>query len=508
MLDPVRRMRHDKTKEETPSLTFMPRALEIESYTEDELWRTADVGETYLDPRPPLLTKKEQRAKKLKAKAEGHSEKKDRLTRELANKEANDKDDGDSDSSYTDDSEYDEEYQDAIRAGYRNPLPYVRDRDFARKYSLSTYDLLCRSLKSIPTSQLLEDDSIVPSLLTNVSLDDLWQLVAEMRLALDQMDADLGADLHVHLIESYGVMTRQNVAWMRSTLQQLVDCVAHLEACAGRMSRPPELCEEIGALLADIRRLQGRTERTLNLLVASTGISQSSLVIDQTSGINKLTELAFFFVPLSFITSVFSMQVLELTETPPAIWTWGLSLGVVFLTTYVIRSILRSPSVRVLAMHSRQVMLDRFTSTSAKSASRRLNSVGNRAIAKYLCMAVLLLSFLFGLVAVYLFVCFVLYIAIWLGAVGTATYFIVVRWPEPAVLAPCFVSIALAAGGMATVWYWNSAIQSVAEVWFIQSLYWFMGLLPERWRFSNSDDDDLAKEGVWTYADQKVLLST
>lgn len=53
------------------------------------------------------------------------------------------------------------------------------------------------------------------------------------------------------------------------------------------------------------------------------GLAQSSLVIDQTPGINKLTELVFSFVPVSFITSVFSKQVAELTSTPPRIWAWG-----------------------------------------------------------------------------------------------------------------------------------------------------------------------------------------
>ncbi|KAH6895912.1 hypothetical protein B0T10DRAFT_456157 [Thelonectria olida] len=511
VFDPVRRMRHDKTNEETPSLTFMPRALEVESYTEDELWRTADVGETYLDPPPPPLSKKDLRAKKKQARMERHNEKRERLRRKLGRdkedpKTEEDEDGYESESSYTSDSEYDEEYQNALRAAYRNPHPLVRDRDFARKYALSTFDLVYRSIKPIPTSELLRDDSIIPTFLTQLSLDDVWQLFTEIRLALDQVDADLGADLHVHLVESYGVMTRQNVAWMRSTLQELVDCVSTIGALARLKSEGP--VDEIRTLVEDLTALQRRVDQTLNLIVASTGISQSSLVIDQTSGINKITELAFFFVPLSFITSVFSMQVLELTATPPHIWTWGLSIAVVFLATYIIRSIIRSPSIRIIAMHCRVLMLNRFTSSQSGSSSRRLNSVGNRAIAKFIFFCLVLFILLVAVICIYLFILFILYFGVWLGAAGTATYFIITRWPDVGVLVACFVSLLVAAGGMAGVWYWNSEIQETGESWAIGCLVWMTELIPEKWRFDKVDDDDLAQEGVWTYADQKVVLSS
>lgn len=61
-------MTHDKTKEVTPSLTFMPRAMEFESYTEEELWRTAHPDETYLDPPPPARSKKQIKADKKEAR--------------------------------------------------------------------------------------------------------------------------------------------------------------------------------------------------------------------------------------------------------------------------------------------------------------------------------------------------------------------------------------------------------------------------------------------------------
>ncbi|KAK7413852.1 hypothetical protein QQX98_007269 [Neonectria punicea] len=517
LFDPMRRMRHGTTKEETPSLTFMPRAMEFESYTEEELWRTPELDETYLDPPPPPVSKDEQRRKKKELRKEHLKERKARLKRKLGRhksddpngpKEEDDSDREDTDSCYTSDSEYDEEYQQNLRSSYRNAQPYVRQRDFARKYSLSTFDLVFRYISTIPTSQLRKDASLVPAVLTTISLDDHWQLLGELRLVIDQIDADLGADLHVHLVESFGVMMRQNVAWIRSSIQELLDWVDHLGSNSQRLSHSRELEQELQALGTDLRTLQTRADQTLNLLVASTGISQSSLVIDQTAGINKITELAFFFVPLSFITSIFSMQVLELTETPPRIWTWGLALSVVFVTTYLIRSILRSPSIRIFAMHCRVVMLNRFTSAQARSPSRRLNSVGNRAIAQFAFFFVLIVAFAISAISIYIAYFFMVTMGIWLGIAGTALYFLITRWPEVGVLVPCFISVAIAAVCMGITWYWSTEIAELGEAWLLQSIDWVMEKMPKSWMLDAVDDDDLATEGVSTYADQRIVLAT
>ncbi|KAF7552411.1 hypothetical protein G7Z17_g4361 [Cylindrodendrum hubeiense] len=517
LFDPTRQMRHGTTKEEIPSLTFMPRAMEVESYTDEELWRTPDFDETYLDPPPPPLSTEELRQQKKDARKERLKGKRARLRRKLSRRDNDDPDEGKSEeaedgyeteSSYTSDSEYDEEYQQKLRSTYSHPQPYVRQRDFARKYSLSTFDLVYRYISTIPTSQLREDDSLIPSILTRVSLDDHWQLLTELRMVIDQIDADLGADLHVHLVESFGVMTRQNVAWVRSTLQELLEWVGHSKTHSKWLSRPSELDEELEALVEELRSLQTRTDQTLNFLVASTGISQSSLVIDQTSGINKITELAFFFIPLSFITSIFSMQVLELTEAPPHIWTWGVALSVAFLATYIIRSILRSPSIRIFAMHCRVLMLNRFTPSQARSPSRRLNSVGNRAIVKFIGFFTLIIGCVTSIVLLYYLALFMVSLGIWMGIGGTALYFIITRWPEPAVLAPCFVSILLASGGMACTWYCLSDITDKGGDWVVRAFRWLSEVMPTRWITAAVDDDDLATEGVRTYADQGVLLAT
>ncbi|KAK2932022.1 hypothetical protein FoTM2_006479 [Fusarium oxysporum f. sp. vasinfectum] len=462
VFDPPRTMQHDKTKETTPSLTFMPRAMEFESYTDEELWRVADPDETYLDPPAPTFTKKQLKKDKKEARRRRAQARRNQHEQSIAVDEKG----NDTASEYSSDSEFDEEYRDSLRKAYKDRQHLLRDRDFARKYSLTTFDLVYRYISKIPTSTLNQDDSMLPSILTRLPFDDMWQLLAELRLMQDHVDADLGADLHVHLLEAAGTMTRQNVAWIRSTLQELSEWIGHIKKSKNILNLPEELEEEMAELTADLQSLQSRSEQTLNLLVASTGIAQSSLVIDQTSGINKLTELAFFFIPLSFITSVFSMQVAELTESPPKMWTWGLSLGLVFLITYLIRSFVRSPSVRLSAMRVRVTMLNRFTPKS-RSASHRLNSVA-----------------------------------------GTAIYFIITRWPEPAVLAPCFIAIVLAVIGFYASCHWATDIHAFWEKWSVAAAEMLMSMLPDKWKFDRVDDEDLADEGVKTYARQAIFFAS
>ncbi|KAH7248574.1 uncharacterized protein BKA55DRAFT_540003 [Fusarium redolens] len=503
IFDPPRTMQHDKTKETTPSLTFMPRAMEFESYTDEELWRVADPDETYLDPPAPTFTKKQLKKDKKEARRRRAQARRNQHQQSTAvNEKGND-----TDSEYSSDSEFDEEYRDSLRNAYKDRQHLLRDRDFARKYSLSTFDLVYRYISKIPTSTLNQDDSMIPSVLTRLPFDDMWQLLAELRLMQDHVDADLGADLHIHLLEAAGTMTRQNVAWIRSTLQELSEWIDHIKKSKNILNLPEELEEEMTELTADLQSLQSRSEQTLNLLVASTGIAQSSLVIDQTSGINKLTELAFFFIPLSFITSVFSMQVAELTESPPKMWTWGLSLGLVFLITYLIRTFLRSPSVRLYAMQVRVTMLNRFTPKS-RSASHRLNSVGNRAIATYLFFFLTCCVFILIIAALLLLFIFLVHFGLWAAAAGTAIYFIITRWPEPAVLAPCFIVIVLSVIGLCASWYWATDIQVFWEKWSLATAEMIGNQLPDKWRFDRVDDDDLADEGVNTYARQAIFFAS
>ena len=496
--------------------------MELESYSEDELWRSPGPTETYLDPPPPLLSRtglKQEKKDAIKRQLRQRKEK-EKLLKQQKNNEGsrNDIYDGstfkeagyndESISAYTSDEEYDEEYEKELRAEYNDPKPHSRDRDYARKYSLCTHDLIYRYMNTLATKDVLEDESLLSNILSCIVLDDFWQLLAEIRLELDHLDSDLSAGLYEQLIESIGNSTRQNLTWMRVTLKELHEWASHLSSSSTTLHWRPDVTLELADLLTDLQVLQTRAEQTLNILASSMALAQSSLVIDQTSGINKLTELAFFFVPISFITSVFSMQVFELTSAPPRIWTWGLSLTAVALTTYFIRSSLRSPSVRIAVLHCRATIMNRFSSSRAGSASRRLNTIGNRAIAKFLFMLITFMLMTLTMIAIIFTLFFLVFGGFWLGAAATALYFIITRWPEPAVLVPCFLSLPVAAIGMYASLSWAQEIGDWGVEVLERSLLVMKRLYPAHWTLDSTDDEDLAKEGVNTYAKQAILLAT
>lgn len=487
--------------------------MEVESYSDEDLLRTAEVEETYLDPPPALMSRKTFKKKRREEIAQKRKQRKALGRRKLHDSEEDDEELGlgtdlDTEPDYTSDDEYDQDYEDQLRAEYKNPKHHARDRDFARKYALSTSDLVERNLATISTNDLLQDKSLIPALLHRLVLDDFWQLLAEIRLELDHLDNDLTATLYEQLVESIGNSTRQNLTWMRSTLQELYDWANHLQKPVSVLEVPQELRQEIAELNASVQDLQRRSEQTMNLLVSSMTLAQSSMVIEQTSGINKLTELAFFFIPVSFITSIFSMQVYEFTSGPPRIWTWGLSLSVVALATYLIRASLRSPSVRIGILHIRATILNRFSPKGASSASRRLNTVGNRAIAKFIFFFTAVMT-LFSMVIIPVLV--FLFLALggfWLGAIATALYFIITRWPEATVLVPCFISIPLSLAGMAACWQFSDRIQDGGLAVIEWSGEWIKWVFPSHWILDTVDDEDLAQEGVNTYARQALVLAT
>lgn len=514
VLDPMRYMRDKTTKQLTPSLTFMPRPMEIESYSEEEQWRMADAAETYLDPPPPPITKAELKNQKREAKRQYWKSKGQKWGRKFSSKSKDDAELADKDaeseatvSEYSSDGELDEDYQYMLREEYSDPKPYKRDRDFARKYSLATNELVCRYLRRLTAEEVATKKEFASSVLCHIALDDLWQLLAEIRRELDHVDSDLSAGLYEQLVESIGNSTRQNITWIRCTLQELLEWATHTRNASSILAAGPDLEEEMNDVVSNIQGLQARSEQTLTLFASCMALAQSTMVIDQTSGINKLTELAFFFIPISFITSVFSMQVTELVSSPPRIWIWGVTLAAVALATYFVRSMLRSPTARSYMMQSRATIINRFSKQGPGSASQRFNTLGNRAILKYLVYMTSLI--LLTVIALTIFFAWAI-IVILTGpaAFGVALYFIVIRWPDPAVLAPCFVSLPLSVLFVWTTQFWAAESFDWLAMQLIYYAQCVEGWYPAHWQTDAVDDADLAKEGVNTYARQALLLFT
>lgn len=65
-------------------------------------------------------------------------------------------------------------------------------------------------------------------------------------------------------------------------------------------------------------------------------IDESQKAISQAEGVAKLTTLAFFFVPLSFTTSVFGLNFRELSDGNHLIlWVWSITAAGTLILTYI-----------------------------------------------------------------------------------------------------------------------------------------------------------------------------
>lgn len=94
--------------------------------------------------------------------------------------------------------------------------------------------------------------------------------------------------------------------------------------------------------VAEIVRLQQRTSNSYQSLMTNMSIVESKRGIAEAEGVSKLTELAFFFIPLTFSASIFSMQVKELQNNNISVSTFVTLAVVVTLLSYALRLFIRS----------------------------------------------------------------------------------------------------------------------------------------------------------------------
>ena len=105
--------------------------------------------------------------------------------------------------------------------------------------------------------------------------------------------------------------------------------------------RPPveKLLEDS---VSQINSLRQRTTRSHKSLMANMSIIESKRGIAEAESVTKLTELAFFFIPLTFSASVFSMQVKELNASRTSIAAFFILAVIITTALYALRLLIRS----------------------------------------------------------------------------------------------------------------------------------------------------------------------
>ena len=94
----------------------------------------------------------------------------------------------------------------------------------------------------------------------------------------------------------------------------------------------------------EIVNMRQRATSSYQSLMASMSIVESKRGIAEAEGVAKLTELAFFFIPLTFSASIFSMQVKELNAADVSVSAFIALAVIITFLSYALRLLIRSES--------------------------------------------------------------------------------------------------------------------------------------------------------------------
>ena len=110
----------------------------------------------------------------------------------------------------------------------------------------------------------------------------------------------------------------------------------------GLNRRSPHVEKLLESSVSQIKSLRQRTTRSYKSLMANMSIVESKRGIAEAESVTKLTELAFFFIPLTFSASIFSMQVKELDASRISIAAFFALAIIITTASYGLRLLIRS----------------------------------------------------------------------------------------------------------------------------------------------------------------------
>ncbi|KAK8188801.1 uncharacterized protein BKA78DRAFT_158982 [Phyllosticta capitalensis] len=186
-----------------------------------------------------------------------------------------------------------------------------------------------------------------------IALDDEYEILTHIEEDLGRIDLEIGFE---NMGFGFGRERRTKInelkvcmgRWRRHILSRhnLQRCMERItEAVAKREEaeaiNTPSGEEDVqclkGALSGFGSKLDGTLrhfESTFSALIGTMSINESTRALQEAEEITKLTQLAFFFIPLTFVAGIFGMNVKELTDVN--IWIWAVTSICLLATTYCV----------------------------------------------------------------------------------------------------------------------------------------------------------------------------
>ena len=178
---------------------------------------------------------------------------------------------------------------------------------------------------------------------------DTLNVLHLMNLALKEIGEQILDDM---LIQQRVIHWRHLLERFDTELLQLEDslrrCAKFIETLklpntnGGANSGTAHLLEDCITQMSTVGR---RTKKSYTSLMANMSIVESKRGIAEAESVTKLTELAFFFIPLTFRASVFSMQVKELNASTVSLSAFFILAIIITTFSYGLRLFIRSASV-------------------------------------------------------------------------------------------------------------------------------------------------------------------
>lgn len=149
-----------------------------------------------------------------------------------------------------------------------------------------------------------------------------------------------------HLLERFGTELRQ----LEDSLRRFAVFInasgypqtVKTESPEGHSTPIERLLKESVSQITFVRQLTTRSHKSL---MANMSIVESKRGIAEAESVTKLTELAFFFIPLTFSASIFSMQVKELNASRISIAAFFVLAIIITTASYALRLVIRSQMV-------------------------------------------------------------------------------------------------------------------------------------------------------------------
>ncbi|KAJ5666091.1 uncharacterized protein N7477_008539 [Penicillium maclennaniae] len=143
---------------------------------------------------------------------------------------------------------------------------------------------------------------------------DTLTLLKRLRRILDEVEIEILDDTK---IEDRLALWRQLICQLKISLGPFITFLGTIyppNAAEEGVSIASEVTQDLHKLSKDIDQMVDRLRKTSTSLTSNIGLLDSRRSIDENRAVTRLTQLAFVFIPLSFATSFFGMQVEPFTK--------------------------------------------------------------------------------------------------------------------------------------------------------------------------------------------------